>query len=619
MKKLKDIANITSGFQFRGAIKATYAGELRVIRLQDISVDGKLDDSSIIKTNLPLARSLSFLKNNDILFCATGPRNTCALFKSNKKFGKATATGQFHIIDIFSPDYSYDFICWFLNHADSQHFFSGAAEGDLMPHIPREVLEEVKLPDISRDKQQQILQLDELAKQLTCQLETTQKALITLALPTTQNRKQEVKNVSLTLENVFELTRDLIDGENEKILMNLLWKKPRDLESEDFLVLILNQVALLHEQQREDDQLSFTASKKITDQALKSRIQLLIDKNKHIDVQKPLTKAASILCVNPRLIVLLFNKLSATKIDLHDPTYTVGTVITNLLRPKSHNSFLNLKDTSSSGLVWLDTYNRISGASIKYTGFTHSALEHIAKFLAIESSTITEGVNEIYTSAYETNQRIRGRFDQAFVDLLIEQSLQKKTDCLDSFYEGSNKLKYDTYVQLQLIANSLKKGGVGCALLDESKLRSAGIEKEIRKQLIVEKKISTVILFPKQRYSLGNTHAAIIVFEKSREQDEILFIDTTQSHYDSLKNSEKLTSLSHRILNCVQNRSSIKRFSKLVPYKEISLSRFNLSPKRYVKNSVSAEGLQHSLEIIGTGLRQINRVYEQMREKVETE
>lgn len=110
----------------------------------------------------------------------------------------------------------------------------------------------------------------------------------------------------------------------------------------------------------------------------------------------------------------------------------------------------------------------------------------------------------------------------------------------------------------------------------------ASSEGKIRKQLIDENLLDTVIGLPEKLFFGTGIPAAILIFKKQKTDDKVLFIDASRE-FKSGKNQNQLTSENiQRIVDTYQDRKTVDKYSYLATLEEVQENDYNLNIPRYV-------------------------------------
>jgi type I restriction enzyme M protein len=116
-------------------------------------------------------------------------------------------------------------------------------------------------------------------------------------------------------------------------------------------------------------------------------------------------------------------------------------------------------------------------------------------------------------------------------------------------------------------------------------LYRGGAEQKIRKYLIDNNFVDTVIQLPQDLFFGTTIATCILVLKKSKNDNATLFINAS-SEFIRNGNKNKL-SLDNRtkILNAFTNRTNIDHFAKLVPNKDIAANDYNIAVSSYIEQA----------------------------------
>jgi type I restriction enzyme M protein len=140
------------------------------------------------------------------------------------------------------------------------------------------------------------------------------------------------------------------------------------------------------------------------------------------------------------------------------------------------------------------------------------------------------------------------------------------------------------------MAASCASGGRILTVVPPAVLFTGGAAMEIRKKLINENMIDTVISLPEKTFSRTAIPPCILVLKKDRKNKDIVFIDASRS-YDqkkissgALRTRNVLTGSGiNDIVKVYQKREPLKNFSYRAGKKEIAANEYDLSIPRYIK------------------------------------
>ncbi len=120
-------------------------------------------------------------------------------------------------------------------------------------------------------------------------------------------------------------------------------------------------------------------------------------------------------------------------------------------------------------------------------------------------------------------------------------------------------------------------------------LYRSGAEQKIRKYLIENNYIDTVIQLPPDLFFGTTIATCVIVLKKSKKDNSILFIDAS-AKFTRVGNKNKLTKAhQQKVLEAFTKRESTEHFTRLVPSAEIAENGYNISVSSYVEKEDTSE------------------------------
>ena len=131
----------------------------------------------------------------------------------------------------------------------------------------------------------------------------------------------------------------------------------------------------------------------------------------------------------------------------------------------------------------------------------------------------------------------------------------------------------------------LKDDGVMAIILPHGVLFRGGAEDRIRRKLLVDGHIDTVIGLPANLFYSTGIPVCILVLKKCKKPDDVLFINAAQ-HFVKGKRQNQLTQAHiDKIVITYQNREVEDKYAKRVTMKEIVDNDYNLNISRYVSTA----------------------------------
>ena len=132
----------------------------------------------------------------------------------------------------------------------------------------------------------------------------------------------------------------------------------------------------------------------------------------------------------------------------------------------------------------------------------------------------------------------------------------------------------------------LKEDGVMAIVLPHGVLFRGGAEAKIRRKLLVDGHIDTVIGLPANLFYSTGIPVCVLVLKKCKKPDDVLFINASE-HFEKAKRQNSLSDEHiEKIVETYQQRpESIERYARRVGMDEIEANDFNLNISRYVSTA----------------------------------
>lgn len=198
--KLSEVCTVLSGLSPRGGLTPSEWG-LLAIQMGDISPDGSIDRSTVLRISDRGVSSRHLIGPGDVLFRSRGI-HTYASVVDDQIDEPAVAVTPLFIIRPLSNTVDPRYLAWFLNQPAAQRHFTQGATGTSLRMIKKPVLDEVPLDLPSLDTQALIAEVAGLAnreKTLVTRLSDRRLELITSKLvdfahATSNSTPQDRKN-----------------------------------------------------------------------------------------------------------------------------------------------------------------------------------------------------------------------------------------------------------------------------------------------------------------------------------------------------------------------------------------------------------------------------------------
>lgn len=135
----------------------------------------------------------------------------------------------------------------------------------------------------------------------------------------------------------------------------------------------------------------------------------------------------------------------------------------------------------------------------------------------------------------------------------------------------------------------IKDDGIMTIVLPHGVLFRGGSEGEIRKNLLKNHNIETVIGLPANLFYATSIPTIILVLSKNRTASDVLFVDASKCFVKEGKQNVLREKDIQKIFDVVKNRESVENFSRLVPLSVIEENEYNLNIPRYVSAGGESE------------------------------
>lgn len=196
---------------------------------------------------------------------------------------------------------------------------------------------------------------------------------------------------------------------------------------------------------------------------------------------------------------------------------------------------------------------------------------------------------------FDQNDRVN-TYNPLYVDAVVSnppysqmwESANKENDPRYARFGLAPKGKAD-YAFLLHDLFHIKPDGIMTIVLPHGVLFRGGEEGEIRKNLIENNHIDTIIGLPANIFFGTGIPTIIIVLKQKREHTDVLIVDASKGFIKEGKNNKLRASDIKRISDVVIKRKSIDKFSRVVSREEIRNNEYNLNIPRYVDSSERAE------------------------------
>ncbi|WP_119690908.1 type I restriction-modification system subunit M [Acinetobacter soli] len=187
-------------------------------------------------------------------------------------------------------------------------------------------------------------------------------------------------------------------------------------------------------------------------------------------------------------------------------------------------------------------------------------------------------------------------YEPLYVDAVVSNppysqawdSTNKETDPRYARFGLAPKTKAD-YAFLLHDLYHLKPDGIMAIVLPHGVLFRGGEEERIRKNLLENKHIDTIIGLPANIFFGTGIPTVIMILKQRRQSSDVLIVDASKGFIKVGKNNHLQASNIKKIVDAVVQRKDIDKFSKVVSLGDIREQGYNLNIPRYVDSSATAE------------------------------
>lgn len=212
--------------------------------------------------------------------------------------------------------------------------------------------------------------------------------------------------------------------------------------------------------------------------------------------------------------------------------------------------------------------------------------------VVVQKDVLNNDIKNIYkleSSNKFSNIKIINEIQEEKFDLIISNppySLSWNPKYDDRFYgyELAPKSKAD-YAFILDIVYRLSNKGQAFIILPHGVLFRGAAEEKIRKQLIENNLIDSIIGLPDKLFMNTQIPTLILILNKNKKTNDILFIDSSKNCIKKSKQNDMNEEHINKIISTYRERKEIEKYSHLASYDEIVKNDYNLNIQRYVDTS----------------------------------
>lgn len=161
----------------------------------------------------------------------------------------------------------------------------------------------------------------------------------------------------------------------------------------------------------------------------------------------------------------------------------------------------------------------------------------------------------------------------------------------------------------------LSTNGVASIVCFPGIMYRGGAEQKIRKYLVDNNYIDTVIQLPDNLFFGTSIATCIMVLKKSRPDTNILFIDASKEFVKVTNNNKLMPENIEKIVEIFTNRETIEHVSRLVKYDEVKEQNYNLSISTYVEKEDTKEKID--IKVLNEQINEIVKRENELRLEID--
>ena len=146
-------------------------------------------------------------------------------------------------------------------------------------------------------------------------------------------------------------------------------------------------------------------------------------------------------------------------------------------------------------------------------------------------------------------------------------------------------------------------------------LYRGGAEQKIRKYMIDNNFVDTVIQLPSDLFFGTSIATCILVLKKNKTDNNILFIDASEEFVRNTNKNKLSEENINNIVNWVKTRKTVENKAYLSTYEEIKENDYNISVNSYLKSNINEEKID--IEEVNRKLAEIVPRQQQIRNELE--
>ncbi len=177
--RIGELANIQSGYQFRGKVKPDAGGNVALLQIKDIEGRRRITPETIDRIDFEKSHEQYLVSVGDVLFLSRGHKQFALAIES--ELHDTIASGYFYILRLGTDGILPGFLAWYINQSPFQAQLAQLSQGSHMPFVSKTEFQDLSVPIPPLGLQEKIVALSRLSEQeqfILTELATKRAALI---------------------------------------------------------------------------------------------------------------------------------------------------------------------------------------------------------------------------------------------------------------------------------------------------------------------------------------------------------------------------------------------------------------------------------------------------------
>ena len=161
--RIGEIANIQTGYQFRGKVEPEADGKVALLQIKDIEDRRRVTPETIDRIEFEKAYDQYLIHPGDILFLSRGHKQFALAIED--EMPDTIASGYFYILRLVTDHLRPAFLAWYINQAPFQAQLAQLSQGSHMPFVSKTEFQDLPVATPPLELQDTIVALSDLSEQ----------------------------------------------------------------------------------------------------------------------------------------------------------------------------------------------------------------------------------------------------------------------------------------------------------------------------------------------------------------------------------------------------------------------------------------------------------------------